>query len=106
MELIKEYLNELKSLKADEVNGRSVSDISNSFYAKARDNKLGDEAELESLLKFAIDMNEVAYAYGRSKKNNTELVDEIGNMRYDFKKATQKELREKMAETFKEVFKF
>ena len=106
MKLIKEYLNELKSLKADEVNGRSVSDISNNFYAKARDNKLGDEAELKKLLDFMIDVNEVAYAYDRSKINGTNLVNEIGDMHYDFKKATQKELKIKMAETFKEVFKF
>jgi hypothetical protein len=106
MELIKEYLNELKNLKADEISGRSVTDISNSFYARARDNKLGDEAELDNLLKFARDMNEVAYAYGKSKKNNTELVDEIGDLVYNFKNATQKEIKIKMAETFKEVFKF
>ncbi len=106
MKLIKEYLNELKSLKADEVSGRSVSDISNSFYARARDNKLGNQQELDELLFFMIDMNETAYAYGRSKKNNTDLINEIGDMHYNLKKATQKELREKMAQTFKELFKF
>jgi hypothetical protein len=105
MELIKEYLNELKNLKADEISGRSVSDISNSFYARARDNKLGDEAELENLLNFARDMNATAYAYGRSKEKNTALVDEIGYLYYNFKNATQQELRIKMAEIFKEVFK-
>ena len=105
MELIKEYLNELKNLKADEISGRSVSDISNSFYARARDNKLGSQEELNELLKFARDINEVAYAYSRSKKNNTELVDEIGDLIYNFKNATQEELKIKMAQTFKEIFK-
>jgi hypothetical protein len=105
MKLIKDYLNELKNLKDDEISGRSVTDISNSFYARARDNKLGDEAELENLLDFARDMNATAYAYGRSKENNTELVDELGFLFYNFKNATQKELKIKMAQTFKEVFK-
>lgn len=40
------------------------------------------------------------------KKNNSDLVDEIGDMIYNFDKATQKELKEKMAQTFKEVFNF
>lgn len=106
MKLIKKYLNELKSLKTDEVSGKSVTNISNSFYAKARDNKLGNEAELENLLRFAIDFNEVAYAYGRSKKNNSDLIDEIGDMIYNFNKATQKELKAKMAKTFRKLFIF
>ena len=79
MKLIKKYLNELKSLKTDEVSGKSVTNISNSFYAKARDNKLGNEAELENLLRFAIDF---------------------------FNKATQKELKAKMAKTFRKLFIF
>lgn len=100
MELIKEYLNELKSLKADEVSGRSVTNISNSFYNKVDD-------EINELLFFMMDMNNVARAYSRSKKNNTSLENELKDidMHFNFGKATQKELREKMAETFKEVFK-
>ena len=101
MKLIKKYLKELKSLKADEVNGRSVTKASNAFYKQI--NK-----ELYELALFMLDMNNTARAYSKSIKNNTTLEYELNdiNMRFNFDKATQKELREKMAETFKEVFKF
>lgn len=106
MELIKEYLKELGKLSidkinADEINGRSVTNASNIFYNKVND-------KVYELVLFMRDLNNVARAYGKSRKNGTRLEDELSDidMHFNFDKATQKELREKMAETFREVFNF
>lgn len=101
MRLIKKYIKELKELRGHEITGRKITDFSNAFFSKARDNKWGSTEELDALLHFAMDINEVAYSIGRANRFNTKVEDEVDRVYTGFGQKTQKELKIKIVKMFK-----